>query len=146
MQLTSGRSLANRSMVPPSIVTVKLSDGETVLRDFFSVFPVDQLIFEKLLPLLESQYVQHALPYHVNDVEMTNSLLAENNINMAAYGGVEQITEALLQGEWRDRLSVTLANWQSGRLGGLTLDKLGDVRTCAQLEKEPGCAQICRSI
>lgn len=132
-------------MIPPSIVTVKLSNGETVLRDFFSVFPVDHLIFDKSLPLLESQYVQHALPYHVNDVEMADSLLADNNFNMAAYGGVEQVTEALQQEEWKDRLSITLVNWQSGRLGGHTLDELSDARTCAQLDKEPGCAQICRS-
>lgn len=132
-------------MVPPSIVTVKLSNGETVLRDFFSVFPVDQLVFDKSLPLLESQYVQHALPYHVENPEMTASLLAENNINMAAYGGIEQVADALLTTEWRYRFSVTLSNWQSGRLGGTTLDSLSDVRTCSQLHKEPGCAQICRT-
>lgn len=136
---------SNRSMVPPSLVTVKLFDGETIIRDFFSVFPVDELVFDKSLPLLESQYVQHALPYHTGNNEMTSSLLAENDINMAAYGGLEQVVDALQQDEWRGRLSITLANWQSGRLGGITLDSLNDVRTCAKLDKEPGCAQICRS-
>jgi len=76
---------------------------------------------------------------------MTSSLLAENNINMAAYGGLEQVVDALMEDEWKDRLSVTLASWQSGRLGGDILDSLSDVRTCTQLNKEPGCAQICRS-
>jgi len=132
-------------MVPPSIVTVELSDNDTTIRDFFSVFPVDHLVFDKSLPLLESQYVQHALPYHVDNINMTSSLLAENNINMAAYGGLEQVVDALMEDEWKDRLSVTLASWQSGRLGGDILDSLSDVRTCTQLNKEPGCAQICRS-
>lgn len=138
------RLLANRSMIPPSLVTVNSPNGETVLRDFFSVFPVDHLVFDKALPLLESQYVQHALPHHSEDYEATSSLLAENNINMAAYGGVEQVVEALQAQEWRDRLSITLANWQSGRLGGETLDSLADVQTCADLHEAPGCARICR--
>lgn len=131
-------------MVPPSLVTVKLSDGETVLRDFFSVFPVDNLVFDKSLPLLESQYVQHALPYHSEDYDATSSLLAENNLNMAAYGGVEQVIDALHEDEWRNRLSITLANWQSGRMGGQTLESLADVQTCADLQEAPGCARLCK--
>ena len=64
---------------------------------------------------------------------------------MAAYGALEQVTNALQQDECKNRLSITLAKWQSSHLVGVTLDTLKDVRTCAQLEKEPGCAQLCRS-
>lgn len=132
-------------MVPPSLVTVKLADGETVLRDFFSVFPVDALVFDYDLPLLEAQYVQHALPYLSEDSELTSSLLSENNLNMGAYGGIEEVATALVGDEWKNRLSITLANWQSGRLGGETLQNLDSIRTCAQLHEAPGCARICRS-
>jgi hypothetical protein len=131
-------------MIPPAMVTVTLVTGENVLRDFYSVFPVDELVFDKFLPLLESSYIQHALPYYADEPETMIALLAENRINVAAYGGVEQVIDALNSQDWNDRLSVTLANFQSGQMGGETMQELHDIRTCARLDQAPGCAQTCR--
>jgi len=141
----------NRSMVPPATVNVILDNHSTVTRSLFAVFPMQDLVVEQGLPILEADYISHALPYHTepDNATVMTELLASNPLRTRAYKSVQEVAERLQQPDFAAKRVVTLVDWEANTLAPGNLPKPKNQNhivkeTCYHLEQFPGCDRMCR--
>jgi len=138
-------------MLPPASITVLLPHGQkTITRSIYSIFPAEELHDIHKLPLLEANYIKHALPYHLSEPVTSAELLGTHYINVNAYETVQEVIQVLNADKtgYRDKKIVSLREWNSNR-GGLQVGRSNQERKimelCANLEMPMGCDATCRT-
>jgi hypothetical protein len=135
-------------MLPPASITVLLPNGQkTITRSIYSIFPAEELHSNHKLPLLEANYIKHALPYHLSDPVRSAELLDTHYINVNAYESVEEVIQVLKADKagYRDKKVVSLRDWNKA---GLRVGRDQESRIkklCGNLEMPMGCDATCRS-
>lgn len=136
-------------MVPPATINVILEDGQTVNRGLFSVLPMHELVVQQGLPLLEADYIGHAVPYHTSDPQTIDQLLQRNPLRVRAYKTVQDIIERLQREDFASKQVVTLEDWEATTLQPeaalKSLDNNNQMLTqlCYHLDQQPACDRMC---